>query len=536
MPFVIEDDNQPQFRVQIPGDPRRVISVRQHNPGNTKGGILPGSIGTGPRGFDIYPSNEAGFQAVLYQIGVDAKRGLNLAQFAHKYAPSYENDTNAWIRTAMQFTGASPNTPLANIDPMALGRAIIRQESSATIGGGGQPQMQFASYQVPQQRPQMAQGRFVIEDEEPQKPQAKAWTMKASEIPALQQAAAGKPQQAAPAPQEAPGIVAAIQRWRNRPLPSPEEKEKAIAEAADWPGWKRQFAFSTIRAMKGLNPGGVLREQGLEAAENVFEEAEKRASGSGYGMVSQAVPWAFGAMPMWETGAGVAQAGLRNIPGAKKIARAAEELPGLLQRGAGVVPKLKGAGARALTGAVTIPAMDVARGKLPGPWDVAMGAGFGAVLGPGAFRMGEAPKPRPGTVQASEQVAEQQKAVESEIAEAFGGKAGAVAPAAPAAESPPLVRGTFKTTPEPLVPEPHSLHTPVSEIDKMILKKYPAPASPWTQPIKPSGIIKAPSERPRPPDMNKLKQIEKDISMGLRGTDPGVRTAMEMIGRLTGMG
>jgi hypothetical protein len=125
----------PDNYIHIPGDPANNISVRQNNPGNLKFAKQKGATGAGTRGFAIFPTPEAGFAALQDQIEVDKGRGLTLAQFGHKYAPSFENDTNAWIQTVGRLTGTGADTPLSDILTFDLAKAVARQESGTVVRG-----------------------------------------------------------------------------------------------------------------------------------------------------------------------------------------------------------------------------------------------------------------------------------------------------------------------------------------------------------------------------------------------------------------
>lgn len=103
-----------------------------NNPGNLRFAGQPGAT-PGEGGFARFPSPQAGVQALQRQIQLDAGRGLTLAQFINKYAPPVENDTNLYLQQMVQATGATPNTPVRNIDLNALTRAMAMKESSTRI-------------------------------------------------------------------------------------------------------------------------------------------------------------------------------------------------------------------------------------------------------------------------------------------------------------------------------------------------------------------------------------------------------------------
>ena len=332
----------------------------------------------------------------------------------------------------------------------------------------------------------------------------------------------------------------ALKEWRNRPLPDAKAKEAAIKDAMAMPEWKRRIAFSAVRMLKGFNPQGLFREQGLDALEDVFQQAEKRASGSEYGKVSQALPWVVGAAGPYELAYGASLGALKNIPGVSKVVEAAGRLPGLLSRGRyiglpgselvrgapGLASKLKGVAARGAAGAAAFPLMDVIKqGKLPTAADAGIGAAAGALLGPGVFEASgmsgpkspwsptapkptEIPKPHepPSTAGVVAKDAEQADILDQAMGELAGG---GQAPAAESAAAPPAPAApptagmtTFKPG-----------YTPSRE-----------PLRPWYPQGKPGPVS--------PTEEIKLKAINKDISLGIRGVDPGVRSTMVMIDRL----
>jgi hypothetical protein len=103
-----------------------------NNPGNLR---YVGQAGAsqGEGGFARFPTPEAGYQALLNQIQLDASRGLSLEKFINKYAPPIENDTSLYLRQMVSAVGASPTTPLKNINLDTLARAMAKKESSTII-------------------------------------------------------------------------------------------------------------------------------------------------------------------------------------------------------------------------------------------------------------------------------------------------------------------------------------------------------------------------------------------------------------------
>ena len=108
------------------------LAYKNNNPGNLRfAGQAGASDGYG--GFAKFSTPEAGIAALENQIKLDTSRGHTLASFISKYAPPTENDTKGYINNIIKMTGASPNTPLAQINRKELLKAIARQESNTKI-------------------------------------------------------------------------------------------------------------------------------------------------------------------------------------------------------------------------------------------------------------------------------------------------------------------------------------------------------------------------------------------------------------------
>lgn len=401
-------------------------------------------------------------------------------------------------------------------DIAAVNRLPLQQiglETLAHIGDPGHIQMIKRADKMAAKK---TKGRFTLLEDEPQ-----------AQAPAAPAAApAALPQ--------APGLMAEVQRWRERPLPTAEEREKAIRDAAAMPDWQRRLLFTAVRNIKGANPLGMFREKGLESLEGVFQEAEKRKTGKEYGLVSQAVPWVLGAWGPYELAYGAAMAGGKAIPGVKKLIGAAQKFPGLFQRGrylglpgsAEVVPgaaaKAKGALARAGAGGLIFPAMDIIKqGKLPTVGDVGVGMAAGTLFGPGAFRVGEVPKARPGTPEASEEVAGLQKNVDEEVFQAFGGsESAAAAPqvvsAAPATPIKPSMTFDPGFMPER---EPLKIWHPGAPGEAAVPPRspfhgQPSTATPWKSEV--------PTFQKKDLPWQRIEQVQDTIAEGLGKGDPEV--------------
>lgn len=106
------------------------LARANNNPGNLR---YVGQSGAtqGQGGFAKFSSPQAGFNALVNQIGLDASRGATLTSFIGKYAPSSENNTAQYIQQVSSWLGIDPNTPLSRIDRNTLAQAMARKESSS---------------------------------------------------------------------------------------------------------------------------------------------------------------------------------------------------------------------------------------------------------------------------------------------------------------------------------------------------------------------------------------------------------------------
>ncbi len=93
------------------------VALRNNNPGNLRSwGSLPTA-----NGYAVFPTPEAGWDALRRQVGMNINRGLTLDEFfAGKpgvyggYAPSADaNDPANYARTVATWLGIDESTPLA---------------------------------------------------------------------------------------------------------------------------------------------------------------------------------------------------------------------------------------------------------------------------------------------------------------------------------------------------------------------------------------------------------------------------------------
>lgn len=124
--------------------PTGTLADKNNNPGNLR---FVGQAGAtqGDGGFAKFNTPEDGWLALQNQIRLDQSRGLTLAQFVEKYAPSTENDTNLYIQQMSQWLGVDPNVPLASLDYELVAEQVAKKESGTQLvkaaGTAGQPEI-----------------------------------------------------------------------------------------------------------------------------------------------------------------------------------------------------------------------------------------------------------------------------------------------------------------------------------------------------------------------------------------------------------
>jgi len=124
--------------------PTGTLADKNNNPGNLR---FVGQAGAtqGEGGFAKFNTPEDGWLALQNQIRLDQSRGLTLAQFVEKYAPSTENDTNLYIQQMSQWLGVDPNVPLASLDYEVVAEQVAKKESGTQMvkaaGTAGQPEI-----------------------------------------------------------------------------------------------------------------------------------------------------------------------------------------------------------------------------------------------------------------------------------------------------------------------------------------------------------------------------------------------------------
>jgi hypothetical protein len=109
-------------------------AYRNNNPGNLMYVGQSGATGADSSGFAIFPSYQAGYQALLNQITLDASRGETIAQFTAKYAPaSAGNDPTSYANTLATAAGLSPSDLLsAALDGSSIDASLTDFSSSSS--------------------------------------------------------------------------------------------------------------------------------------------------------------------------------------------------------------------------------------------------------------------------------------------------------------------------------------------------------------------------------------------------------------------
>lgn len=91
------------------------VAYQNNNPGNLIYAGQPGAS-PGPGGFAVFPTYQAGYQALVNQLALDESRGLTISQEMAKWAPAGQgsNDPVAYANQVSAALGVSPSTTLAD--------------------------------------------------------------------------------------------------------------------------------------------------------------------------------------------------------------------------------------------------------------------------------------------------------------------------------------------------------------------------------------------------------------------------------------
>ncbi len=97
------------------------IAYRNNNPGNLKYVGQAGATGADSRGFAVFPTYDAGLDALYHQLDLYAGRGLTIQQTMDIYAPASDgNQPAAYAQTIARALGTSVNTRLSDLSSSPL--------------------------------------------------------------------------------------------------------------------------------------------------------------------------------------------------------------------------------------------------------------------------------------------------------------------------------------------------------------------------------------------------------------------------------
>ena len=113
----------------IPSTKPGTRAFRNNNPGNLIYVGQKGASGSDKDGFCVFPTEDAGWQALYSQINLDKGRGHTLSSFMHKYAPPTENNTFKYIQFLMkELSIDDPGISLKEVDTKQLAVNIAKYE------------------------------------------------------------------------------------------------------------------------------------------------------------------------------------------------------------------------------------------------------------------------------------------------------------------------------------------------------------------------------------------------------------------------
>ncbi|MFA6897249.1 MAG: hypothetical protein WCQ96_03115 [Patescibacteria group bacterium] len=112
--------------------PQNTLAGKNNNPGNLR---FVGQQGAtqGVGGFARFETPEAGYQALIGQIQLDASRGLTVSQFVNKYAPPSENNTGLYITQFNNALGSNSSTLLSSLDVNRVAEFMAKKESGTVV-------------------------------------------------------------------------------------------------------------------------------------------------------------------------------------------------------------------------------------------------------------------------------------------------------------------------------------------------------------------------------------------------------------------
>lgn len=123
--------------------------MRNNNPGNLRSGV--GQVGTDSGGYAVFPSREAGYNAAARQLVGYHNAGLDtINAIVSKWAPSSENDTQAYIASVVQSMNRKGFNVGAfsrlNLKDSALLKALLDSMINHEVGSGAESYFTGSAY------------------------------------------------------------------------------------------------------------------------------------------------------------------------------------------------------------------------------------------------------------------------------------------------------------------------------------------------------------------------------------------------------
>lgn len=81
----------------------------------------------------VFPDLNSGYRALLKEVQATQKRGITIAQFIKKYAPSFENDTQNYTNFISNKLKAKPSDKASSVDTFELAKWIAKMDSGSNV-------------------------------------------------------------------------------------------------------------------------------------------------------------------------------------------------------------------------------------------------------------------------------------------------------------------------------------------------------------------------------------------------------------------